>query len=440
MASRSSRLGPTSPGTRPRPNQECSWPNAGSSPRLRHRHFTSLGEANAAIAECVDAINSRPFKKLDGSRKILFEALDRPALRPLPPERYEFATWRQAKVNIDYHIEADHHYYSVPYQLVGKVVYVRSSATTIEAFYSSKRVASHLRSFKRGQFTTDPAHMPESHPALRAMDPEPHHQLGEYHRPLGREARRGDHQIPAPSRAGLPLRARHHPPRRSLRHRTRRGGVWPGTAPARLLVSKRAVDPCPLARQTTLARGAPESSPSPPPQRARGDLLPVKGRHVLSNTTIEGLHTLRLQAMASGVIEQREQPDYAALGFEDRLGLLVDRELLARSNRRLTRMLKSAKLKVPAVIEDLDFRRPRGLERQTVLHLAECHWVNEHQAVLIVGPTGVGKTYLSCALAHCAIRHGAHGALPARATDVRRARNRTRRRPAVTAHGQLGTH
>src|ERR1017187_5229080 len=112
--------------------------------------------------ECVAFVNSRPFKKLDGSRKVLFEALDRPALRPLPPERYEFATWRQAKVNIDYHIEADHHYYSVPHQLVGKVVYVRSSATTIEAFYSSKRVASHLRSFKRGQFTTDPAHMPES--------------------------------------------------------------------------------------------------------------------------------------------------------------------------------------------------------------------------------------------------------------------------------------
>jgi len=135
---------------------------------------------------------------------------------------------------------------------------------------------------------------------------------------------------------------------------------------------------------------------------------------VLSNTTIEGLHTLRLQVMAAGVIEQREQPDYAALSFEDRLGLLVDRELLARSNRRLTRMLKTAKLKVPAVIENIDFRRPRGLERQTVLHLAECHWVNDHQAVLIVGPTGVGKTYLSCALAHSAIRHG-HTALYLRA-------------------------
>ena len=75
--------------------------------RLRHRHFTSLAEANAAIAECVSVLNARPFKKLDGSRKSLFELLDRPALRPLPPARYEFATWKKAKVNIDYHIEAE---------------------------------------------------------------------------------------------------------------------------------------------------------------------------------------------------------------------------------------------------------------------------------------------------------------------------------------------
>jgi transposase len=131
--------------------------------RLRHRRFTSLGEANAAISECVSVLNARPFKKLDGSRKTLFELLDRPALRPLPPERYEFATWRRARVNIDYHLESDHHYYSVPYQLVGKLVEVRSSAGTVEVFYSSKRVASHLRSFVRHKHSTDPAHMPESH-------------------------------------------------------------------------------------------------------------------------------------------------------------------------------------------------------------------------------------------------------------------------------------
>jgi DNA replication protein DnaC len=140
----------------------------------------------------------------------------------------------------------------------------------------------------------------------------------------------------------------------------------------------------------------------------------MKGTELLTNNTIEGLHALRLTAMATGVIEQREQPDYANLGFEDRLGLLVDKELLARGNRRLARMLKVAKLKLPAVIEDIDFRRPRGLERQTILHLGECHWVTEHQVVLVVGPTGVGKTYLACALAHAAIRHN-HTALYLRA-------------------------
>ena len=135
---------------------------------------------------------------------------------------------------------------------------------------------------------------------------------------------------------------------------------------------------------------------------------------MLSNTTIEGLRELRLDAMAQGIVEQREQPDYASLSFEDRLGLLVDRELLARGNRRLARMLRSARLKLPAVVEDIDFRRARGLERQRVLHLAESHWVAEHQAVLVVGPTGVGKTYLACALAHAAIRRG-HSALYLRA-------------------------
>ena len=134
----------------------------------------------------------------------------------------------------------------------------------------------------------------------------------------------------------------------------------------------------------------------------------------MTNNTIEGLYALRLNAMATGVIEQREQPDHANLAFEDRLGLLVDKELLARGNRRLTRMLKAAKLKLPAVIEDIDFRRPRGLERQTILQLGECNWVKEHQVVLVVGPTGMGKTYLACALAHSAIRHN-HTALYMRA-------------------------
>ncbi|MGH9028198.1 MAG: IS21 family transposase [Acidimicrobiales bacterium] len=131
--------------------------------RLRHRRFTSLAEANAAIRTCVAEINERPFKKLDGSRAQLFEALDRPALRPLPPTRYEFAAWKKAKVNIDYHVEVDRHYYSVPHQLVGKVVELRLTASVVEVLFSAKRVASHPRSNVRGGYSTNPEHMPESH-------------------------------------------------------------------------------------------------------------------------------------------------------------------------------------------------------------------------------------------------------------------------------------
>ena len=132
--------------------------------RLRNRRFYSLAEANAVIRELLVWLNDRPFKKLPGSRRQLFEELDRPALQPLPVTRYEFGEWRLGlKVNIDYHIEADRHYYSVPYQLVGQRVDVRSSAMTVEVFFSGKRVASHLRSRLVGRHTTDPAHMPDSH-------------------------------------------------------------------------------------------------------------------------------------------------------------------------------------------------------------------------------------------------------------------------------------
>ncbi len=132
--------------------------------RLRNRRFTSLGGANLAIAELLAWINDRPFKKLPGSRRSVFEDIDRPALRPLPEDRYEFATWRHPKVGIDYHVEvrADRHFYSVPYRLVGEHVDVRMSAKTVEVFSRHRRVASHPRRFTPG-YSTDPAHMPESH-------------------------------------------------------------------------------------------------------------------------------------------------------------------------------------------------------------------------------------------------------------------------------------
>jgi DNA replication protein DnaC len=131
---------------------------------------------------------------------------------------------------------------------------------------------------------------------------------------------------------------------------------------------------------------------------------------MLTSTTIEGLKSLRLPAMASGLLEQREHPDYAGLSFEERLGLLVDSELLQRQNRRHERVLKSAKLRSGAVVEDVDFTHTRGLDKTTFLSLVNSPWVQNHHNVMIVGPTGVGKTFLACVLAHSAIRDG-HSAL-----------------------------
>jgi transposase len=130
---------------------------------LRHRTFFSLEEANAALRQQLDALNARPFQKRPGSRQTLFDTLDRPALRPLPPTRYEYAEWKRARVNIDYHVEIRAVYYSVPYQLVRQEVDVRLTAQTVEIFHKGRRVASHVRAYQKGTFVTDPAHRPAAH-------------------------------------------------------------------------------------------------------------------------------------------------------------------------------------------------------------------------------------------------------------------------------------
>jgi transposase len=138
---------------------------------LRHRRFFSLAELNAAIRELLAPLNARPMRKLGVSRRALFEQLDRPLLRPLPTSRYEFAEWRDASVNIDYHVLVEHNYYSVPYQLVHQRVEVRLGATTVELFLKGRRVASHRRHWGRGQYATESAHMPHAHRAQAEWTP-----------------------------------------------------------------------------------------------------------------------------------------------------------------------------------------------------------------------------------------------------------------------------
>lgn len=138
---------------------------------LRHRKFFSLAELNQAIRELLEKLNQRSFRKRSGSRVSLFAELDRPALQPLPSERFELHHWMQARVNIDYHVQFDRHFYSVPYILTGERVEIRSTATSVEIFHRGQRVASHPRSRQPYQATTVNAHRPRSHQQHLAWPP-----------------------------------------------------------------------------------------------------------------------------------------------------------------------------------------------------------------------------------------------------------------------------
>ena len=126
---------------------------------------------------------------------------------------------------------------------------------------------------------------------------------------------------------------------------------------------------------------------------------------MLLHPTLEQLATLRLTGMAAALSEQR-QMDLADLSFEDRLALLLDREIVARKNRKMKTQLHKARLRQDSCLEDIDFRHPRGLDKSLVVRLADCQWLKEHHNLIITGPTGVGKTYLACAFAHKACREG----------------------------------
>jgi transposase len=131
--------------------------------RLRNRRFFSLTELNAAISALVIDLNARPMRKLGVSRRQLFDELDRSALTTLPEEPFVYAEWRIRRVSLDYHVDVDGHYYSVPHRLLREKVEARITARTVELFHKGERVAVHVRGAARGRHTTLPEHMPRAH-------------------------------------------------------------------------------------------------------------------------------------------------------------------------------------------------------------------------------------------------------------------------------------
>ncbi len=127
---------------------------------------------------------------------------------------------------------------------------------------------------------------------------------------------------------------------------------------------------------------------------------------MLNHPTLDKLQQLKCLGMATALTEQMACADFDTFTFDERLGLLVDRELTYRDNRRMSSRLRRARLRHNACLEDIDYRTPRGLDRSLLTSMATCRWIREHLNVLITGPTGVGKSWLACALAHQACREG----------------------------------
>ena len=177
--------------------------------RLRNQRFFSLTELNAAIAALVADLNARPMRKLGVSRRQLFEELDRPALSPLPAEPYVYAEWRIRRVALDYHVDVDGHYYSVPHRLLREQVEARITARTVELFHKGERVAVHLRGGARGRHTTLAEHMPQAHRRHAEWTIERIRPRSGGDRRRHRDAASTHPARPAPPGAGLPRLPRH---------------------------------------------------------------------------------------------------------------------------------------------------------------------------------------------------------------------------------------
>src|SRR6476620_8751 len=258
------------------------------------------------------------------------------------------------------------------------------------------------------------AHAERASP-LRGMDAGQADARGGQGRPGNGRAVRSDHEGKASSRAGLPLVPRHCRAHQKL---------WPNPPRSRIAAWQRhrrdqlrldRLDPQARARQSSRNRTVAGPPADPARQHPWLWLLPLtsaatqavkrKEQKMLTHPTEQRLIALGLAGMAKALEEQRRLPDVAALAFEERLALMVDREAIERQNKRLVSRLKFAGLRHNAVVEDVDLKAPRGLDKALFAKLAAGDWIDRHQNLIVIGPTGVGKSWIACALAHTACRN-----------------------------------
>src|ERR1017187_5639661 len=268
----------------------------------------------------------RPIRRLGVTRRQLLEQIDRPALKSLPSEPYEFSEWRIRRVGIDYHIEVAAHYYSVPHRFARAEVDARLTARTVENFLKGERIAAHMR-----------------------------------------------------------LSGTRH---RHRRAHLRFGQIHPRQPP----------------RSAARAKACHGRNADPAFQHPWSALLQLGETNLLKHPTLDQLQALGLHGMAKAFAEIAAGGEADGLGHQEWLGLLLDRETSWRQDKRLVARLRVAKLRQQACVEDVDYRNPRGLDRALFQKLAEGEWINAHDNLALIGPTGVGKSWLASALGHKACR------------------------------------